>query len=112
MRNIARLMAAGLAGLLLLGGCAHDSYREEPHHFSKDSRGHRVACYATDVADEYECVPAYRSHPYAGYPYAYGYDPFYDPYWHAHIIYAPAYRYEPYPYRPQPPPRRWHERPR
>jgi hypothetical protein len=102
MRNFAKVLTAGLLGLALTG-CAHDSYREEPHHFSKDSRGNRVACFATDVVDEYECVPAYRS---TGYAY---YDPFYDPFWGVGAVYYPAYGHVHAPSYPvRRPPGRWH----
>ena len=109
MRQLARLVAMGVAGLVLTG-CAHDSYREDPHHFSKDSRDNRVACYATEAANEYECVPAYR-----GYPYVHYRDPFYDPYWGVGFYgYYPAYGYHHHHYpAPSPAPSRggrWHQR--
>jgi hypothetical protein len=61
---------------LALGGCATQRYHEEePHHFSRDADGNRIACYATEVASEYECVPVVRR-----YPRAY-HDPYWDPFW-------------------------------
>lgn len=105
MRRIMRAMAAGL--VLALAGCAHDTYREEPHHFSKDQHGRRLACFTTDVENEYECVPAYRS-----YPYAYR-DPFYDPFWGAGVLYYPDHHHHARPAPPARPSRsdgRWYEK--
>lgn len=83
------------AGALALAGCVgHPAYREEPHHFSRDPQGRRIACYETDVAREYECVPVYRRYVDAPYPepwshvrlgFHYGW-----PYWHG------AYRHHYY----------------
>ena len=111
MRRVARIVAVG-ACVLTLGGCAREYVREEPHHFSKDARGHRVACYTTDVANEYECVPVYRDY---GYAYPRGY---YDPYWSTGFLYGWPYGHhhyvvvEPPPANPNPPPPPQHWRPR
>jgi len=73
----ARVLKLGVpaAMVLALSACAGHPYREEaPHHYSKDARGSRIACYATEAANEYECVPAVRRR-------AYAYDPYWDPYW-------------------------------
>lgn len=78
MPKLLKILAIGAAASVL-AGCAHDSVREEPHHFSKDARGHRIACYSTTVANEYECVPVRR--------YAYA-DPYYDPYWSMGFYYG------------------------
>jgi hypothetical protein len=99
-----RLMFVALG--LALAGCAGDRVREEeaPHHFSKDTHGNRIACYTTDVANEYECVPVYRR--YAAYPYGYPY----DPYWSAGFVYGwPYYRDVIVVQQPPPssPPPRW-----
>lgn len=109
MRTVANILAAGAFALALMG-CAREYVREEPHHFSKDSHGNRVACYPTDVANEYECVPVYRSYGYA-YPY-----PHYDPFWSAGFLYGWPYHHhvvvvEQRP-EPTPPPRHWRPRPK
>lgn len=101
---------AAVACVAALAGCAHDGVRPEPHHFSKDARGNRIACYTTAVANEYECVPT-RSYAAAPYPY-----PYYDPFWatgfyygwpgyHDHVIYVvPTPSPTPPPPAPAPPP--------
>ena len=99
------LVAAAAVGL---GACVAQP-REEPHHYSKDRDGNRIACYATDVANEYDCVPTRRA-----YDTAYDYDPyFYDPFWPywsaGYWWYGPRYDYD-YPARPLPPPHHWHRR--
>lgn len=112
MRNIGKLLGAAI-GALALAGCARHYVREEPHHFSKDARGHRIACYATDVVDEFECVPVYREHHAWGYPggyYAgpYGWAGVYGwPHYHSHYVYV-----EERPANPGPPPPPSHWRPR
>ena len=94
---------------LALGACVAQP-REEPHHYSKDRDGNRIACYSTDVANEYDCVPVANPNRYA-YAYdPYYYDPFW-PYWSAgYWWYGPPHYYY-YPARPLPPPRPWHRRP-
>ena len=107
MDAVKRGSVAALAGLALaLSACAGQPYHEEtPHHYSKDTRGNRIACYAGDTVNEYECVPV-RRHPYA-------YDPYWDPYWpraSIGIYYGwPYYYYGPgwYPYRYSYPYRPW-----
>ena len=115
----ARVLKLGvLAALLLaLSGCAGQPHHDEqPHHYSKDDRGNRIACYASEVAREYECVPVVRRQ-------AYAYDPYWDPYWPwvsfglyygwPHHYYGhggyPAYRY---PHRPNRPAPRQHRHPK
>ena len=104
--KIASIAAAALA----LAACAQNPPREEqPHHFSKDRDGNRIACYETDVANEYDCVPAYARRQYA-YAYdPYYYDPFW-PWWGAGYWYSgPRYVFvEPSP--GPPPPRTWPHR--
>ena len=99
-------IASVLAAALALGGCAANPPREEPHHYSKDRDGNRIACYSTDVANEYECVPAG-----ARYPYAYAYDPFfYDPfwpYWSMGFFYAGPHYVIHSAWYPPPPPPHW-----
>lgn len=96
---------------LALGACAgHPTHEEPPHHFSKDAHGSRIACYATDVSNEYECVPVYRR--YAAYPY-----PYYDPYWSAGFIYGWPHHHDVIvvrdpPANPPPPPPHWRRRSR
>lgn len=91
MPNLLKALAVA-ACALAVAGCAHDAVREDPHHYSKDARGNRIACYTTTVANEYECVPVRR------YAYAEPY-PYYDPFWsmgfyygwpgyHDHVIYV------------------------
>lgn len=73
----ARVLKLGVlaAVALALSACAtHPYHEQEPHHYSKDRDGGRVACYATEAANEYECVPVVRRYPYR-------YDPYWDPYW-------------------------------
>jgi hypothetical protein len=110
---MSRLLIAGLcAALLAVAGCARQPVHEEaPHHFSKDARGNRLACYTTDVASEYECVPVARR-------YGHAYDPLYDPFWpHGYLGWHygyPSTVYVPYPVNTPPPsnpPPKWH-RPR
>lgn len=109
MRNVVKLLAAG-ACALALAGCAREYVREEPHHFSKDARGNRIACYTTDIANEFECVPVYRDY---GYGYPGGYYPYWGagfygwPYYHHHYVYV-----EDRPVNPNPPPPPSHWRPR
>jgi hypothetical protein len=93
MPNALRI-AAIAAVALAFAGCAGHRPREEPHHYSKDRYGDRIACYATDVVNEYECVPTVRSR--------YAYDPFYDPWWprwSVGLFYGPP-RYYGYAYYP------------
>jgi len=110
MPNLLKLLLIG-ACALAAAGCARGAVREEPHHFSKDARGNRVACYTTDVANEYECVPVYRDHGYYGRGY-------YDPYWSAGFLYGWPYYHPHYvivqerPANPNPPPPPTHWRPR
>jgi len=78
MPNLHVVLACG-ALVAALAGCAANRPYEEPHHFSRDSRGNRIACYATEAANEYECVPVRR--------YAYA-DPYYDPYWSLGFYYG------------------------
>ena len=106
-------MTAILAAALALGACAAHQPREEPHHYSKDRGGNRIACYATDVANEYDCLPAR-----ARYPHGYAYDPFYYdpfwPYWSLGFYYGGPHYYVGsvwYPPPPPLPPHRWHRRP-
>jgi hypothetical protein len=98
-------IAALLAAALALGGCAANTPREEPHHYSKDRDGNRIACYKTEVASEYDCVPVNRRYGYAYDPYYY--DPFW-PYWSMGFFYGPQYVIHTYPSRPPP----YHHRPR
>lgn len=112
MRNVAKVLGAG-ACVLALTGCAREYVREEPHHFSKDARGNRIACYTTDIANEFECVPVYRN-----YGYGYGYPGYYDPFWGAGFYGWPYYHHHHYVYveerptNPNPPPPPSHWRPR
>jgi hypothetical protein len=107
MPNITMRLAVA-AAILAVAGCATNGrYEEPPHHFSKDARGNRLACYGTEVANEYECVPVVRRHGYA--------DPYYDPFWSARFLYGWPYPYHSHvivvrePARPRPPP---HVKPR
>ncbi len=73
----ARVLKLGVlaATMVALSACAGTPAREEaPHHYSKDRNGNRIACYATETANEYDCVPVVRRQGYA-------YDPYWDPYW-------------------------------
>lgn len=85
-------------GLLFLAACAGQPHREEPHHYSKGQYGDRVACYKTDVVNEYECLPVderYARH------YYYPYDPFW-PFFSFGVVYGIHHHghvaYYPYPY--------------
>ena len=109
MRKITVIGVALLA--LAAGGCASREpvYEEQPHHFSRDERGNRLACYTTDIASEYDCVRVARR---------YGAQDHYDPFWpHGYLGWHYGYPYPvyvPYPaYSPPPssPPPKWH-RPR
>ena len=82
MNATALRLVVPAALMLGLSACAGSPEKiEDPHHYSRDRDGRRVACYTTDVVGEYECEPARAGAPY-GYPYAgYGYDPFWDPWW-------------------------------
>jgi hypothetical protein len=109
MANLPKVLIVA-ACALALGGCARNYVREEPHHFSKDARGNRIACYTTDVANEFECVPVYRDYGYAGYR---GY---HDPFWSPGYLYGWPYQHhhvvvvdEPAP-NPPPPPVHWRPR--
>jgi hypothetical protein len=74
MTHPLRLMLIAATALALSACAGRPYHEEEPHHFSKDARGNRIACYATDVAKEYDCVPVVRRYSY--------YDPYYyDPFW-------------------------------
>lgn len=74
MRHTLALLVLAVAVAAAVGGCASEQARTpEPHHYSQDARGNKLACYNSATPNEYECVPVNR-------PYAY-YDPFYDPFW-------------------------------
>ena len=88
------------ATVLAASACATAPERiEGPHHYSRDADGNRIACYTTDVANEYECVPVRRR---------YASDPYWDPYyaypWVSFGFYYgwPHDYYDPYPARPHP----------
>jgi hypothetical protein len=100
-----------IAAAALLGACAENPPREQPHHYSTARDGTRTACYTTQVANEYECIPLRPARDYYD-PY---YDAYYDPFW-PHLGFGwygwpyPDYVLYPYPVIVrQPPP---HFRPR
>jgi hypothetical protein len=105
----ARVLKLGVlaAIVLALSACAGHPYREEqPHHYSKDRDGNRIACYATEVANEYDCVPVVRRQ-------AYAYDPYWDPFWPGFSLgfyygWPRYYNYGPYWYPYRYPHRPWH----
>lgn len=102
-------LASMLAAALALGACAANSPREEPHHYSKDRDGNRIACYTTDVVNEYDCVPVHARYPY-GYGYAYDpyyYDPFW-PWWSVGFVYGGPHYVVNSGWGPPPPPPHWH----
>jgi hypothetical protein len=69
--------SAATALVLALSACAGAPAKiEDPHHYSKDREGNRTACYATETANEYECVPVTRRYAHSRYE-----DPFWDPWW-------------------------------
>jgi hypothetical protein len=102
----ARTLRLGVpaALMLALAACAGTPAKiEDPHHYSKDRDGNRVACYTTETGNEYECVPVVRYYPRS-------YDPFWDPwlygfayawphYYGTRVIYYPVYRDAPPPSR-------------
>jgi hypothetical protein len=107
MLNLSKRLLLAI-GLLSLAACAGQPYREQPHHYSKSRDGERVACFQTEVVNEYECVPVERRYVRHGY-----YHP-YDPFWpfftfgfvygvhhHGHVAYYP------YPYHHHGHHRRW-----
>lgn len=110
MPHVGKLLVAGACALVVTG-CAQQYVREEPHHFSKDARGNRIACYPTDIADEFECVPVRRAYGY-GYPHGY-YDPYWMggfygwPYYHPHYVYVEERPPSP---GPSTPPTHWRPR--
>jgi len=109
----ARTLRLGVpaALVLALSACAGTPSKiEDPHHYSRDRDGNRVACYTTGTANEYECVPVARYYPH-------WHDPFWDPwayglaygwphhYYGTHVIYYPVYR-DPHPHPSSRRPRR------
>lgn len=87
-------------GLLSLAACAGQPPREEPHHYSKNRDGERVACFQTEVANEYECLPVEGR--YARRADYYAYDPLwpffsvgliYGLHHHGYVTYYPYYPY-------------------
>lgn len=103
MRSLLKIGAATAIAVALAGCAGHPVREEAPHHYSTDRHGHRIACYVTDVENEYECVPLYRQH---------AYNPYYDPFWPAWSV---GYYYYGWPhdhgvYRPAPPPPGGHPR--
>ena len=73
------------AAVLALAGCVAYPYRDEqPHHYSQDRYGNRLACYTSDLENQYDCFPVSR--PYAASP-AYDYDPFWPPFfWGPRVV--------------------------
>jgi hypothetical protein len=102
MRPLVGMLVAAAA--VALAACAGQPAKEEqqPHHYSQDKRGNRLACFATDVASEYECLPLARAADYY-------YDPFYDPFWRSSLNYGYGWPHHPgyvvlRPWPPAPPP--------
>ena len=69
MSRLPKIVSAA-AFVLALAGCVESPYRdEEPHHYSQDRYGNRLACYTSDLENQYDCFPVERPYQYAAYYY-------------------------------------------